>query len=394
MFPIRPTSGFALAGSEASLRRSARRLAIFALLLCCAPVWAQPGGGLEPPLATSSIRIELPAGTEAPVSLALELDRVLLELPRGAVFPSDFVAASNGMLAASSTRSDGETILLDLELSAAAFDRVIYEPDALILQFRSRYAEVDAFGDANEQYLLGIDDRILVRVHNHEDLTGPVVIDRQGRITLAHVGDVRAAGLTPRQLEANLTDVLSGILVSPRVDVEVEEYRSQWVSVGGEVNRMGRVVLRGGTQLKEVLAEAGGFTEYAGESVTISRKIDDSPETVMMVINRTDYETGKKNPRLKHGDIIEVKRAKYCYIQGEVRESSRVRIERGMSLLRVISLAGGLTDWADRKSIKVRDGDGGNFRERTYNLKKILNGKEEDPVMIGGEMIIVPKRFL
>jgi len=65
-----------------------------------------------------------------------------------------------------------------------------------------------------------------------------------------------------------------------------------------------------------------------------------------------------------------------------------------MTLLRVISLAGGLTDWADRKTIKVRDGGGTNYRERTYNLKKILNGKEEDPVMTGGEMIIVTKRFL
>ena len=364
------------------------------LLLACTPLWAQSGGGYEPPLATSSIRIELPPGADEPVSLALELERVSLELPQGAVFPSDFVAASNGMLAGSTTRAEGEKVILQLELAAAAFDRVDFERNAMVLHFRSRYAVVDEFVDAEEQYLLGRDDRILVRVHNNEDLTGLFVIDRQGHITLAHVGDLRAAGLTPRQLEASLTDVLSGILVSPRVDVEVEEYRSQWVSVAGEVNRMGRVVLRGGTQLKEVLAEAGGFTDYAGELITISRRIDDSEETVTMVIDRPDYETGKKNPRLKHGDIIEVKRAKYCYIQGEVRESSRVRIERGMTLLRVISLAGGLTDWADRKTIKVRDGGGTNYRERTYNLKKILNGKEEDPVMTGGEMIIVTKRFL
>jgi protein involved in polysaccharide export with SLBB domain len=65
-----------------------------------------------------------------------------------------------------------------------------------------------------------------------------------------------------------------------------------------------------------------------------------------------------------------------------------------MTLLRVISLAGGLTDWADRKNIKIRDGEGANFRERTYNLKRIMNGKEEDPVVVGGEMIIVTKRFL
>ena len=370
------------------------RLWVLALLLAVAPVWAQGLGSGDAPLTTSSIRIELPPGSVDSVSLSLELDRVSLELPSGAVFPDDFVAASNNLLAGSTTRTDGERVILDLELAAANFHKVVYEPSAVVLQFRSRYAQVDEFVDWDEQYLLGIDDRILVRVHNHEDLTGPFVIDRQGHITLAHVGDVRAAGLTPRQLEAKLTETLSGILVAPRVDVEVEQYRSQWVSVGGEVNKMGRIVLRGGTQLKEPLAEAGGFTEYAGEQITIARRIENSDQSVTMVIDRTDYETGKKNPRLKHGDIIEVKRAKYCYIQGEVRESSRVRIERGMTLLRVISLAGGLTDWADRKSIKIRDGEGSNFRERTYNLKRILNGKEADPIMIGGEMIIVSKRFL
>jgi polysaccharide export outer membrane protein len=371
-----------------------RALLTLGVLVGCLPALGQPGVTPDRFETTAAIRIELPEGAEQPVSLSLELDRVILALPQGAVFPSDFAAASNGLLRAGRSLPSEGQIRLDLELAAARFHEVVFEPDAVVLHFRSRYAEVEQFVDADEQYLLGTDDRILIRVHNHEDLSGPFVVDREGQVTLAHIGEVRAAGLTPRQLEANLTDVLSGILVSPRVDVEVEEYRSQWVTIGGEVNRMGRVMLRGGTQLKEVLAEAGGFTDYAGEKITIARKVEDSDQSVMMTIDRADYESGRKNPRLKHGDIIEVKRARYCYIQGEVQESSRVRIERGMTLLRVISLAGGLTDWADRKSIKVRDGEGANFRERTYNLKRILNGKDEDPVLYGGEMIIVPKRFL
>ena len=36
-----------------------------------------------------------------------------------------------------------------------------------------------------------------------------------------------------------------------------------------------------------------------------------------------------------------------------VRAPGRVRIERGMSLLRALSLSGGLTEWADRKEVKV-----------------------------------------
>lgn len=375
----------------------ARRLVCSLLLLAlaaCSPLWAQVAFRPEPSSTTAEIRIELPAGVEPKVSMALSLSGMTLNLPKGAIFPGDFSAASNGLLRGATSRAEGDRVLLQIEFAAAGFDHIEYEPSAVVLHFRSRYAAEEQFVDREDQYLIGPDDRILVRVHNHEDLTGLFVVDRQGLITLAHVGDVRAAGLTPRQLEAGLVDVLSGILVAPRVDVEVEEYRSQWVMVGGEVNRMGRVPLHGGTHLKEVLGETGGFTDYAGELITISRRIQGTESTVTMTIDRLDYETGKKNPTLQHGDIIEVKRAEYCYIQGEVQESNRVRIERGMTLLRVISLAGGLTDWADRKNIKIRRSMVPGAGETTHNIKRILNGREEDPVMQGGEMIIVPKRFL
>jgi polysaccharide export outer membrane protein len=370
------------------------RSVVMLVLAACSPLWAQSGFRPEPSSTTAGIRIELPPGIDPKVSMSLSLDGMILDLPEGAVFPDDFAAASNGLLRGATSRADGDRIALQLQFAAAGFDRIEYETSAVVLHFRSRYTAVDEFVEQEFQYLLGPDDRILVRVHNQPDLTGMFVVDRQGLITLAHVGDVRAAGLTPRQLEAGLTEVLSGILVEPRVDVEVEEYRSQWVTVGGEVNRMGRVPLHGGTQLKEILGEAGGFTDYAGEVITISRRIQGTDRTVTMTVDRLEYETGKKNPTLQHGDIIEVKRAEYCYIQGEVQENNRVRIERGMTLLRVISLAGGLTDWADRKNVKIRRSSGPGSAETRHNIKRIINGKEEDPVMQGGEMIIVPKRFL
>jgi len=65
-----------------------------------------------------------------------------------------------------------------------------------------------------------------------------------------------------------------------------------------------------------------------------------------------------------------------------------------MTLFRVIALAGGLTDWANRKKVLVLYGDGSIPRERIFNLNKIESGKEDDPVIRGGEDIIIRKRFL
>ena len=116
----------------------------------------------------------------------------------------------------------------------------------------------------------------------------------------------------------------------------------------------------------------------------------------MLYVSRTEFESGKQQPVAVHGDIIDVRRADYCYIQGEVRRTGRVRIERGMTLMRVIALAGGLTDWANRKNVVVLYPGRAGPRERVFNLNKIELGKgpPRTRVIAGGEDIIVKKRFL
>ena len=64
-----------------------------------------------------------------------------------------------------------------------------------------------------------------------------------------------------------------------------------------------------------------------------------------------------------------------------------------MTLMRAITMARGLTDWADRKNVRVLYGEGVMPKERTFNLNKIEKAVAEDPVMRGGEIIIVKKRF-
>jgi polysaccharide export outer membrane protein len=385
MLRIRSRSASGSAGSAA-----ARGLAATALLLAASGTgaWAEP---LDPPggaEATAGIRIGLPP--DARVSVETTEDRVALELPREADYPADFAAASQGLLRESLLETSGERVRLELDVTAGQLHRVEFEPEALVLHFKSSYALVGGARDGEDEYMLGADDIVRLVVFNHDDLTKVVQISRDGTVTLAHIGEVRAAGLSPRELAARIADRLSRIIVTPRVAVEVEQYRSQWVTVSGEVRRNGRVPLKGGTKLKEVFGETEGFTEAAGEEIKISRTLPNG-ETRLLVIDRKDYESGLKNPLLQHGDIVEVARADYCYIQGEVEQPGRVRIERGMTLLRALSLAGGLTDWADRTEVRVRDAQGS---EEIYNLKKVIHGRLDDPPLRGGEVVIVSRRFL
>jgi polysaccharide export outer membrane protein len=382
-----------------SASRPAFRWAGFRLLAIAAAVAWLPGTIVDvqggPPEATAEIRIALPGGAPPRVSVSPGRERVVLDLPRGARYPRDFVTSSGGMLRDGKVEFDEQRVRIELELALGTLERVDFESDAVVLKFRGGHLPPIDIADPQQRYVLGPDDRIAILVHNHEELSPELDITREGWITAPLVGQVKAAGLTPPQLAAKLAGLLAnGYLTDPQVDVSVKEYRSQWVVVSGEVTDPGRKPLRGGTRLKEVLGEAAGFTKEAGEEITITRKVPGSEETRTLFVSRTEFERGRSNPSLSHGDTIDIRRAEYCYIQGEVRRSGRVRIERGMTLLRVIALAEGLTDWANRKEVVVLYPDGTVPRERTYNLKKIEKGAAEDPVIVGGEDIIVKQRFL
>jgi polysaccharide export outer membrane protein len=374
------------AGSERLFLRTALAL-IVAAGIAASPVVAQRSAS-----TTAGIRITLPAGADPRVELQPGPEVVVLDLPLGAEYPADFSAASNGIVREATVEERDDRVRIELALTYGYLDRVTYEPAAVVISFRSRFAAESAGVPDQERYELGPDDEVRITVHNHADLSGSLAISRDGMITAPLVGEVRAAGLTPRQLAARLTERLDRTyLVDPRVDVEVVQYRSQWVVVGGEVRKPGRVPLRGGTRLKEVIGEAEGFNEFAGDEISISRRAQESDATVTLQVSREDYESGRSNPRLSHGDIVDVRRADACYIQGEVREAGSIRIERGMTLLRALALAGGLTDWANRKNITIRQRDGS---QGIYNLHKIESGRIPDPPMRGGEVIIVRKRFL
>jgi len=362
------------------------------LLLSGGSAAAEEGTSADGVTTRVGIRIGLPESGSPNFSVEPDVDQIRLDLPAGAVFPEDFAASSGGLLQEAAVEVDGDRVRLSLQLVAGILDRIDYEPGAVILRLKSRFAPPGERAVPEDQYVLGSRDRLFITVHGHDDLSGQTVITREGVIIFELVGEVQAAGLSPRQLSARLAELLGRYIVDPKVDVDVEEYRSQWVMLTGEVSKRGRIPLRGGTRLKEALTEAQGLTDLAGDEITISRKRANSDETVKLPVSRQDLESGRLDPTLMHGDVVEVKRARWTYVYGEVRSPGRVTIDdREMSLMRVITQASGFTDWADLKHVKIQFGDG---TEQVFNIRKIMQNKREDPLLEGGEVIIVPRRFL
>lgn len=80
------------------------------------------------------------------------------------------------------------------------------------------------------------------------------------------------------------------------------------------------------------------------------------------------------------------------YVSGQVRTPGVYRLRSETTVLQIIPMAGGFTDWANQKKILIIRKEGGKERRITVNYKKIVKGEDRDSNIIlkAGDTIIVP----
>ncbi len=144
-------------------------------------------------------------------------------------------------------------------------------------------------------YRLGPGDKIRVVVFRHEDLSGEFSLDGSGSFSMPLIGEVRANGMTARELEQHLEQRFAdGYLVEPRVSVEILTYRPFYIL--GEVNRPGAYEYESGMTVLNAVALAGGFTYRAKQDVFLLQRGGANAKPVPV--------TG--NTRIAPGDVITV----------------------------------------------------------------------------------------
>ena len=115
------------------------------------------------------------------------------------------------------------------------------------------------------QSLLRVDDTISIAVAREPTLSlGSVRIGQDGTIDVPYIGQLTAAGRTPRALAEEIeADLRKNYLSDPRVSINVVEYASHMVVVEGAVGSPGQVAYRNGSTLLTVIAKSGGPTRIA-----------------------------------------------------------------------------------------------------------------------------------
>ena len=115
---------------------------------------------------------------------------------------------------------------------------------------------------AGPSYVIGADDLLLISVWKEPDLTATLPVRPDGNISLPLLNDVVAAGLSPTQLAASITEKLRKFVADPRVTVVVTQINSQKIFVMGEVQHTGAIQLLPNMTVLQALADAG-FTQFA-----------------------------------------------------------------------------------------------------------------------------------
>lgn len=158
-------------------------------------------------------------------------------------------------------------------------------------------------------YRIGPGDVLEINVWKEPQLSvGAAVVRSDGRISLPLVKEVDALGLTPGELEQVLSDKFSRFLEVPEVTVIVKEVHSEKVYVIGGVKKPGSVDLYSQLTVLQVLAEAGGLTEYAKKGgIFVLRKNGDKQVRLHFDYNaQLKGKPGKPEIVLQPGDTVVV----------------------------------------------------------------------------------------
>jgi polysaccharide export outer membrane protein len=116
---------------------------------------------------------------------------------------------------------------------------------------------------AGGSYIIGPEDVLQVTVWKEQTLSGTFPVRPDGMISMVLLGDVKAAGLTPEQLSANLTAQYKKYVQEPLVTVLVQQVNSQRIFMVGEVGHVGPIPITPGMTPLQAIASAGGLSPYA-----------------------------------------------------------------------------------------------------------------------------------
>jgi polysaccharide export outer membrane protein len=288
-------------------------------------------------------------------------------------------------------------------------------------------------------YVIGNGDVIDIEVFDVKELSREVRVSQTGSIGIPLVPvRLHVGGLTEVQTEQKIAEVLeaNGLVSHPQVSVSVKERKSKPITVVGAVQHAMVYQADRPVTILEVLAEAGGIANDAGDTVIVTRPTQDpsvdsseppsiGPEdpaaattpkestessaapvesasnppslsnTITINLNElVESGSATNNIILRAGDIVTVPHAGIAYILGAVNKPGGYVMANDrsqMSTLRLLALSGGLSRTAKKdRAVIIRKDSQGQQQQVAVDLKKVLERTTEDVPLQASDILYVP----
>ena len=216
----------------------------------------------------------------------------------------------------------------------------------------STFAPVDDI-PVGPDYVLGPGDDLTINVWGAVDSTLIRTVDRNGRIVLPKVGDLRIWGLTFSQADRLIRDELGRYFRGFQASVTMGRLRTVSVHVVGEVCQPGVYTLSSLSTVTNALYSAGGPTKLGSlrEVRLLRGNVQVAKLDLYDFLQRGDR---TRDYRLESGDTIFVPTVgDVVAVAGEVKRPAIYEITSGTRLADVVALAGGVTPTSYLKRVQV-----------------------------------------
>lgn len=245
---------------------------------------------------------------------------------------------------------------------------------------------------------IGANDLLSISVYGAPELTRTVRVSAEGFLRLPMLKQkVEAKGLMPSDLEEKIAAALSAeeILVQPVVTVTIAEYHSRPISVAGAVKVPLTFQALGKTTLLEALTRAQGLSSEAGTEILVTRPALTAGGVARVeripVKGLIDAADPALNVTLEGGEEVRVPQVGRVFVVGNVRRPGAFKIEDGfgLTILKALAMAEGLTPFATKQAFIYRHGDGAP-QEVPIDLRKILDRKLPDVALTANDIFYIP----
>lgn len=252
----------------------------------------------------------------------------------------------------------------------------------------------------SQERLIKPGDAIEIIAPQSEELSRTIVVEDDGTVDFPAMQGLPVDGITLQRFKEILIAQLSRYMEStPLVMLRFSASYPIKVNVLGQVAIPGLHQIANTATLQGAIGAAGGFIPGAQLSKIRLLRTVSSEQTEQVVNMEQFYLNGDPSalPLLKDEDTIVVPGnplATNVKVLGGVKNPGSYEVFFQTTLLDVIFLAGGPTDDANLKKIKIVSFTGQNAREVPINIKNLLKAKnfKSIPIVVPGDVVYVPEK--